>query len=253
MCLVKVRGEVEDDVIVPARVVERESVHAHQRETQIVSTAPAVIERPSRSRRYSSSTNSSSTNSITSSRSSGSYVGGRHGRSRRQYQHQAATGGSSYDGRSYDGRSYDGRSYDGHSAAGRSNSRSREREYYREHDRARVVSSGSYERSGGQRGSYRYVDPQPRGSSHEVRAGHEARTGEEVRAEIQRAEEHLQRAAELRERERRMREPRQITYDPRSSSVSHRSYEQSKDGSRRRSDVVVVQETERHRDRYSSR
>ncbi|KAK6534595.1 hypothetical protein TWF281_005904 [Arthrobotrys megalospora] len=231
MCLVKVRGEVEDDVIVPARVVERESVHAHQRETQIVSTAPAVIERPSRSRRYSSSTNSSSTNSITSSRSSVSYAGGRHGRSRRNYQHQ---GGSSYDGRSYDGRSHDGRS-----AAGRSNSRSRERGYYREHER--VVSGGSYERGGGQRGSYRYVDPQPRGSNHEVKA------------EIQRAEEHLQRAAELQERERRMRETRAITYDPRSSSVSHRSYEHSRDGSRRRSDVVVVQETERHRDRYTSR
>ncbi|KAK6350830.1 hypothetical protein TWF718_004014 [Orbilia javanica] len=231
MCLVKVRGEVEDDVIVPARVVERESVRAHQRETQIVSTAPAVIERPSRSRRYSSSTHSSSTNSITSSRSSNGYADARHERrSRRHYQHQITAGGSSYDGRSYDGRSHDERS-----TAGRSSSRSRERGYYRDHER--VVSGGSYER----RGSYRYVDPQPRGSNHEVRA------------EIQRAEEHLQRAAELQERERRIRETRAITYDPRSSSVSHRSYEHSRDGSRRRSDVVVVQETERHRDRYSSR
>ncbi|RVD88228.1 uncharacterized protein DFL_002422 [Arthrobotrys flagrans] len=231
MCLVKVRGEVEDDVIVPARVVERESVRAHQRETQIVSTAPAVIERPSRSRRYSSSTNGSSTNSITSSRSSMGYAGARHERRSRRnnYQHYAATG-------SYDGRSYDGRSHDGRSTAGRSSSRSRERGYYREQER--VVSGGGYDR-GERRGSYRYVDPQPRGSNHEVRA------------EIQRAEEHLQRAAELQERERRMRETRAITYDPRSSSVSHRSYEHSKDGGRQRSDVVVVQETERHRDRYS--
>ncbi|KAF3090887.1 hypothetical protein TWF569_011787 [Orbilia oligospora] len=244
MCLVKVRGEVEDDVIVPARVVERESVrgshqhqhyqqHSQQRETQIVSTAPAVIERPARSHRYSSSSssNASSTNSITSSRSSMGYAGARHERRSRRYQqqHHAATASS------YDGRSYDGRSYDGRSTAGRSSSRSRERGYYRE--QGRVVSGGSYDR----RGSYRYVDPQPRGSNHEVRA------------EIQRAEEHLQRAAELQEREKRMRETRAITYDPRSSSVSHRSYEHSKDGSRRRSDVVVVQETERHRDRFTSR
>ncbi|EPS42687.1 hypothetical protein H072_3316 [Dactylellina haptotyla CBS 200.50] len=203
MCLVKVRGEVEDDVIVPARVVERESVHTHQRETQIVETAPAVIERPSRSRRYSSSSSSaSSRSSIRSSQSSNSY-GGRH-RSRRSYQ-----GGSSYDGRSG----------------------SRERSYYREHDR--VSSGGGHER--GVRSSYRYVDPQPRGSA------------QEVRAEIMRAEEHLQRAAELQERERRHRDVRAITYDPRSSEASHRS----RDGSRHRGGVVVVQETERHRDRFA--
>ncbi|KAF3163344.1 hypothetical protein TWF788_001627 [Orbilia oligospora] len=169
MCLVKVRGEVEDDVIVPARVVERESVrgshqhqhyqqHSQQRETQIVSTAPAVIERPARSHRYSSSSssNASSTNSITSSRSSMGYAGARHERrSRRYQQHHAATASS------YDGRSYDGRSHDGRSTTGRSSSRSRERGYYRE--QGRVVSGGSYDR----RGSYRYVDPQPRGSNHE--------------------------------------------------------------------------------------
>ncbi|KAK6528859.1 hypothetical protein TWF694_004092 [Orbilia ellipsospora] len=203
MCLVKVRGEVEDDVIVPARVVERESTRNH--ETQIVETAPAVIERPSRSRRYSSSGSSSSRSSIRSSQSSNSYM--RH-RSSRRSNH----GGSSYDGRS-----------------GRSGSR--ERGYYREHER--VVSGGGYVR-----GSYRYVDPQPRGSS------------QEVRAEIMRAEEHLQRAAELQERDRRHRDVRAITYDPRSSSASHRSYEHSRDGSRRRSEIVVIQD-ERHRDRYN--
>ncbi|KAF3906158.1 hypothetical protein ABW20_dc0100642 [Dactylellina cionopaga] len=151
MCLVKVRGEVEDDVIVPARVVERESVHTHQRETQIVATAPAVIERPSRSRRYSSSASSSSSSSIRSSRSSVTGYGGRHGRRRRE--HHAIGDSSSFDGRSTE------------------RSRSRDREYYRDHE-SRVVSGGAHERAGGAvRSSYRYVDPAPRGSHHEVRAG----------------------------------------------------------------------------------
>ncbi|KAF3942030.1 hypothetical protein ABW19_dt0200818 [Dactylella cylindrospora] len=198
MCLVKVKGEVEDDVIVPARVVERDTVN---RETQIVETAPAVVERiprPSRSRRYSSSSSSSS------SRSSGSYRGRHH---RGSYRESIQDSGSSARSRSRDG-------------------------YYREHER--VVSGGSYDR--GNRGHYRYVDPEPRGSSHEVRR------------EVMRAEEHLRRAHELEERERRVRVPRAIAYDPRSSSASHRSYEHSRDGSRRSTrDIVVIQQDDRRR------
>ncbi|KAF3919359.1 hypothetical protein ABW21_db0204350 [Orbilia brochopaga] len=232
MCLVKVRGEVEDDVIVPARVVERDH---HHRETQIVESAPAVIERPppiqrpSRSHRYSSNSSSTSSSSTRSSRSSVSYGGGgHHGRGRehqghygrRSYGHNSTHGGSSYmdDDRSRSGRS-----------------RSRDRSYYGDH-----LSSGGHERNGSAvrsaRGSFRYVDPQPRGSR------------QEARQEIMRAEEHLQRAAELQERDRRM---RTITYHdhPRSSTASHLSHH-SKDGSRRRSDVVVLQD-ERIRDRYS--
>ncbi|KAJ6262393.1 hypothetical protein Dda_3201 [Drechslerella dactyloides] len=223
MCLVKVRGEVEDDVIVPARVVERDH---HHRETTLVESAPAVIERPppiqrpSRSRRYSSNSSSTSSSSTRSSRSSISY-GNHHGRhSYRASFHGSAHGGSSYDDRSRSGRS-----------------RSRERSYYRDGERS---VSGAYERNGSAvRSSFRYVDPQPRGSR------------QEARQEIQRAEEHLARAAELQERDRRL---RTITYhdNPRSSTASHRSHysQHSRDASRRRSDVVVLQD-ERVRDRYS--
>ncbi|KAK6340792.1 hypothetical protein TWF696_009112 [Orbilia brochopaga] len=220
MCLVKVRGEVEDDVIVPARVVERDH---HHRETQIVESAPAVIERPppiqrpSRSRRYSSNSSSNSSSSTRSSRSSVSYSHG---------------GGGHHSRHSYRGSTHGGSSYmdDDRSRSGRS--RSRERSYYRDGDH-RYERNGSAVRS---RGSFRYVDPQPRGSR------------QEARQEIMRAEEHLQRAAELQERDRRM---RTITYHdhPRSSTASHLSYH-SRDGSRRRSDVVVLQD-ERIRDRYS--
>jgi len=110
----------------------------------------------------------------------------------------------------------------------------------------RVLSDGK------PRQQYRYVDPNAAGGGGS--GGSVSGGGQEVRREISKAEEHLKRAAELEERERRYggsvsgrSERKSIQYDPRGSQTSYRSYGGNQG---RRSEVVIVQEDSRTRERY---